>query len=109
MTGLSALPFAVGIIALTQAAVYNVDADKAGIASALLNSERQIGVALGMAILAGVATTVGAGSDSPDSEAPVDGYNAALVVGAGILLATAFLALVTRGSHAQPVKEPVSE
>ncbi|WP_227873216.1 MFS transporter [Brachybacterium ginsengisoli] len=59
-----ALGFGLGVVALTQAAVYGVDADKAGIASALLNSAQQIGVALGLAVLAGVAATVTAGTAS---------------------------------------------
>lgn len=90
-----ALGFGLGVIALTQAAVYRVDADKAGIASALLNSAQQIGVALGLAVLAGVAATVTAGSGSTAPQALVDGYSTALVVGTGILLAAAVLALLT--------------
>ncbi|MFN3924995.1 MAG: hypothetical protein ACK4K6_15300, partial [Pseudarthrobacter sp.] len=45
-----ALGFSLGVIALTQAAVYHVDPDKAEVASALLNSAQQIGVALGLAV-----------------------------------------------------------
>jgi EmrB/QacA subfamily drug resistance transporter len=90
-----ALGFGLGVIALTQAAVYQAGADKAGIASALLNSAQQIGVALGLAVLAGVAATVTAGSGSMAPQALVDGYSRALVVGTGILLAAAILALLT--------------
>ena len=93
-----ALGFGLGVIALTQAAVYRVDADRAGIASALLNSAQQIGVALGLAILAGVAAAVTAGPATaalPAAEALTAGYSSALLVGAGILLATALLALLT--------------
>jgi EmrB/QacA subfamily drug resistance transporter len=89
-----ALGFGLGVIALTQAAVYRVDPDKAGIASALLNSAQQIGVALGLAVLAGAAAAVTAESGSPDPQALVDGYSTALVVGTGILLAAAVLALL---------------
>ncbi|MFC7675968.1 MFS transporter [Mycolicibacterium sp. GCM10028919] len=90
-----ALGFGLGVIALTQAAVYQVDPDKAGIASALLNSAQQIGVALGLAVLAGVAATVTARSGSADPQALVDGFGTALVAGTGILLAAAVLALLT--------------
>ncbi len=93
-----ALGFGLGVIALTQAAVYRVDPDKAGIASALLNSAQQIGVALGLAILAGVAAAVTAGPATtglPAPEALTAGYSSALLVGAGILLATALLAFLT--------------
>ena len=41
-----ALGFGLGVIALTQAAVYHTNSKEAGIASALLNSAQQIGVAL---------------------------------------------------------------
>lgn len=100
---LIALGFGIGVIALTQAAVYGVDPDKAGIAFALLNSAQQIGVALGLAILAGIAATVTAGSHDAtlsEAEALVSGYGAALTVAAGILIGTAVLALVTlRGAR----------
>lgn len=90
-----ALGFGLGVMALTQAAVYRVEPDKAGIASALLNSAQQIGVALGLAVLAGVAATVTAGSDSTGAQAMSGGYSTALVVGAGVLLAATLLALIT--------------
>lgn len=93
-----ALGFGLGVLALTQAAVYRVDADKAGIASALLNSAQQIGVALGLAVLAGVAATVTAQPEKAalgTGEALVAGYGTALTVAAGILLAAGLLALTT--------------
>ncbi|MCG7632940.1 MFS transporter [Gordonia McavH-238-E] len=71
---LIAFGFGLGTIALTQAAGYGVEADRAGIASALLNSAQQIGVALGLALLAGVAATVTAGADDPGPRSLVDGY-----------------------------------
>jgi MFS family permease len=92
---LIALGFGIGTIALTQAAVYGVAPDRAGIAAALLNTGQQIGVALGLAILAGVAASITTGTGDPGSQGLLDGYRTALVVGAGILLATAVLALLT--------------
>lgn len=92
---LIALGFGLGAIALTQAAFYGVASDRAGIASALLNSAQQIGVALGLAILAGVAASITAKTGGTGPQELVDGYGAALVVGAGILLAAAVLALLT--------------
>lgn len=89
--------FGLGTIALTQAAVYGVASDRAGIASALLNSSQQIGVALGLAILAGVAATVTPGTSRATSSALVDGYSTALVVGSGILFAAAILSFLTLG------------
>lgn len=90
-----ALGFGLGVVALTQAAVYRVDDDKAGVASALLNSAQQIGVALGLAILAGVASTVTAETGSTTPQALVDGYSTALIAGTGILLGAAALAAFT--------------
>jgi hypothetical protein len=52
------LRFGLSVMALTQAAVYGVDHRTAGIASALLNSSQQLGVALALALLAGVAESV---------------------------------------------------
>ncbi|WP_313815776.1 MFS transporter [Citricoccus sp.] len=109
---LIALGFGLGVIALTQAAVYGVASDRAGIASALLNSAQQIGVALGLAILAGVAASITAGTSETGPQALVDGYSTALVVGAGILFAAAVLALLTLSGrvsveeHAAQESEP---
>jgi predicted MFS family arabinose efflux permease len=97
-----ALGFGLGVMALTQAAVYGVDHDNAGIASALLNSAQQLGVALGLAVLAGVAATV---TTSPErahttqAAALVAGYSTALTVAVGILLGAAVLALATLSSR----------
>jgi EmrB/QacA subfamily drug resistance transporter len=99
-----ALGFGLGVIALTQAAVYRVDPNKAGIASALLNSAQQIGVALGLALLAGIAATTTAQADDPaTAEALVTGYSSALVVAAGLLAVAAVVALLT--FRARPILE----
>lgn len=93
-----ALGFGLGVIALTQAAVYNTESKEAGVASALLNSAQQIGVALGLAVLAGIAATA---TSSPDharlSEGSqlVAGYGSALAVAAGLLIAAGILAATT--------------
>ncbi|WP_069387237.1 MFS transporter [Cellulosimicrobium cellulans] len=93
-----ALGFGLGMLALTQAAVYDVDPGQAGIASALLNSAQQIGVAVGLALLAGVAATVSARPDvaaTGSDVALVAGFSTALVVASGLLLAAALLAFAT--------------
>ncbi|MDP9696415.1 UNVERIFIED_ORG: EmrB/QacA subfamily drug resistance transporter [Arthrobacter globiformis] len=93
-----ALGFGLGVIALTQAAVYHVEPHEAGIASALLNSAQQIGVALGLAVLAGIAATV---TSSPEhanlteGTQLVAGYGSALTVAAGLLIAAGILAAIT--------------
>jgi MFS family permease len=103
---LLAVGFGAVAVPLTQAAVYRVDPDKAGIASALLNSAQQIGVALGLAVLAGIAATVTSAPDHqvlPTGEALVAGYGTAMTVATGLLLAAAALALATL--NARPVTE----
>lgn len=93
-----ALGFGLGIIALTQAAVYHTEPHEAGIASALLNSAQQIGVALGLAVLAGIAATVTnrSGHANLTGEAQlVTGYGSALTVAAGLLITAGILAAAT--------------
>ncbi|GAA3697391.1 MFS transporter [Zhihengliuella alba] len=107
-----AFGFGLGVIALTQAAVYDVDGDKAGIASALLNSAQQIGVALGLAVLAGVAAAVSAGAAGSAPGQLVEGYSTALLVGTAILLAAAALAAATVSDRVAPeaqAPQPVGE
>jgi predicted MFS family arabinose efflux permease len=108
-----ALGFGLGVIALTQAAVYHVAPHVAGIASALLNSAQQIGVALGLAVLAGIAATVtGSPEHAELSEGAqlVAGYGSALAVAAGLLVAAGILAAATLPSKtaAQPDAEPAA-
>lgn len=52
--------FVLGVLALTKPRSTASTQDKAGIASALLNSAQQIGVALVLAVLAGTAATISA-------------------------------------------------
>ncbi|GGG61568.1 MFS transporter [Kocuria dechangensis] len=103
---LLAVGFGAVAVTLTQAAVYRVDPDKAGIASALLNSAQQIGVALGLAVLAGIAATVTAAPQNqgmPTDQALIAGYGTAMTVATGLLLAAATLALTTL--NARPATE----
>ena len=104
-----AIGFGLGVMALTQSAVYNVDHDKAGIASALLNTAQQIGVALGLVTLASVAATITAAPQYADADratALVAGYSAALLVATGILIAAAALALASLSARTPDALEP---
>jgi len=94
-----AVGFGLGTIALTQATVYGVAEDRAGIASALLNSAQQLGVALGLAVLAGIAASTTAGSGGTGEQALVQGYSTALLVGACVLLAAALIAVLPLGTR----------
>jgi EmrB/QacA subfamily drug resistance transporter len=90
----------------TAAAMGSVPVDKAGVGSAVINSMRQVGGSLGIAIMGAlVATTVSVQPFSPRyAEQFVPGYHRALHVGALILLAGAVVAVATirKVEHAEP-------
>jgi EmrB/QacA subfamily drug resistance transporter len=81
----------------TAAAMSSVPVDKAGVGSAVINSMRQVGGSLGIALMGAlVATSVSVSPLSPlYAEQFVPGYHRALEVGAAILLAGAVIAVVT--------------
>jgi EmrB/QacA subfamily drug resistance transporter len=81
----------------TAAAMGSVPIDKAGVGSAVINSMRQVGGSLGIAIMGAlVATTVSVSPLDPRYAAQfVPGYHRALHVGAVILLAGAVVAVLT--------------
>ena len=81
----------------TAAAMGSVPMDKAGVGSAVLNSMRQVGGSLGIAILGAiVASYITAGPTDPRAQAQfLDGFHAALYVAAGIALVGAIVAVVT--------------
>jgi EmrB/QacA subfamily drug resistance transporter len=84
-------------VGATTAANAGIDEDKAGLAAGLLNTGTQLGGALGLAILSAIATAqtsslLNGGHDSV-AEAATSGYQRALVVGAGLVLASAVIGL----------------
>lgn len=88
---------AFSFIPTTIAATAEVDPHESGLASGLINTSQQIGGALGLAIATAVATastesSVEGGELNPLA-AVTDGYRAALVVGAAIAFAAAWLAI----------------
>jgi EmrB/QacA subfamily drug resistance transporter len=97
----------------TSAAMGSVPVDKAGVGSAVINTMRQVGGSLGIAVMGAlVATQVSV--TRVDSQWPaqfVDGYHRALHVGAGILLVGAVVAVLTvrkvRHPEPQGTMEPV--
>jgi EmrB/QacA subfamily drug resistance transporter len=93
----------------TSAAMGSVSLDKAGVGSAVLNSMRQVGGALGIAVMGAiVAEAVHAPPGTPEAAAQfVTGYQHALTVAALIALAGAVLSVVTvrKYRHAEPVPE----
>ena len=71
------------------AAVRSVPVDKSGVGSAVLNSFRQVGGSIGIALMGAiVAHSVG---DRPTPETFVDGFSTALLVAAGIAFAGAIV------------------
>jgi EmrB/QacA subfamily drug resistance transporter len=81
----------------TAAAMGSVAIDKAGVGSAVLNSMRQVGGALGIAIMGAiVASYIDAGPTDPRAASQfVDGFQAALMVAAAIAFAGAVVAIAT--------------
>ena len=82
----------------TTAANAGVGEDKAGLAAGLLNTGQQLGTALGLAILSALATArtsslLHAGHDTV-AQAATDGYQRALMAGAGLVLAATVVAAV---------------
>lgn len=80
---------------VTLTATIGIDARHAGAAAGLLNMSRQLGGAIGLAVLGTAAATVtrgDAGHASPLA-ALVDGYHVAFAASAGVMLAAALAAL----------------
>ena len=103
---------AIAMTPTTAAAMGSVPVNKAGVGSAVINSMRQVGGSLGIAVLgAVVATQISVKIGNPlYPEQFVSGYHHALYVGAGITLGAAVIAfsLVRRVRHAEPAarREP---
>ncbi|TJZ59030.1 MFS transporter [Streptomyces piniterrae] len=87
-------------VPLANAATGSVLPQDAGMASGLLNSGQQVGGSLGLAVTVSVATSRTASlSDGgkPTLAALNDGYGAALLAGAGLLVLAALVALILPG------------
>jgi EmrB/QacA subfamily drug resistance transporter len=91
----------------TAAAMGSVPVDKAGVGSAVLNSMRQVGGSLGIAIMGAlVASEIHVGPHDPAyADQFVKGYHLSLYVAAAIAFAGAIVAvaLVRKVRHAEPV------
>ncbi|MEV5650924.1 MFS transporter [Nocardia sp. NPDC052254] len=95
------------MVATGVAGVAGVGAEQAGLASGILNSSRQLGGSLGLAILVTIA-----GNIIGDSSAPTDlahGYTTALTIAAGLLAVGSLAAAVIlprRDAATKPTSEP---
>jgi EmrB/QacA subfamily drug resistance transporter len=89
---LAAVGLGFAFVSMTIAAVTGVSAQQAGLASGLINTAQQVGGALGLAILAAVATAT-TGDAVRDPAALTEGFRDAFLVGAGFAVLGAVLAL----------------
>jgi predicted MFS family arabinose efflux permease len=92
-------------VPLGTAATTGVPAAETGMASGLLNSSRQVGGAVGLAVLVTVAAQ--AGGTGP--RGMVDGFSAAYWVSAGLLAVAAVAAGLLSGRRPLPAETPVGE
>jgi len=98
--------FGLSFVPMTLGATTGIPAHQAGLASGLLNTTRQMGGAIGLAATAAVAATVHPHSSThfAVAAASTSGYDRALAVCAGVLVAGALVALFF---PAQPKKGAV--
>jgi EmrB/QacA subfamily drug resistance transporter len=95
----------------TAAAMGSVPVDKAGVGSAVLNSMRQVGGSLGIALMGAiVAASVSVTPRDPRYPAQfVDGYRNALHVAAAIAIVGAVVAVATVRKYRHPEAQPALE
>jgi EmrB/QacA subfamily drug resistance transporter len=94
---ISAFGLGFAFVSMTVGAVAGVDGHEAGLASGMINTSQQVGGALGLAILAAIANSrtdsvAEAGSSMP--VALTEGFQTALMVGAGFAVLGAILAFL---------------
>jgi EmrB/QacA subfamily drug resistance transporter len=90
---LAAVGLGLSFVSVTIAAVTGTRPSEAGLASGLINTAQQIGGALGLAILASVASSATRDAGG-GAEAITTGFSHAFLVGAGLALLGTVLALV---------------
>ncbi len=102
---LGGVGMAITMTPMTAAALSSVPVDKSGVGSGMLNTFRQVGGALGIAVMGAIlasesATTLAAGGSRV--EAFMSGLHRALYTAAAIAFAAALVAVLTVRSHARP-------
>jgi DHA2 family methylenomycin A resistance protein-like MFS transporter len=82
--------YGTAVPAISAVAMGAIEVERAGVASGILNTARQVGAALGLAALGSIATAVASGSFR-DPEDFVSGMRAAMLVGGGLALTASLL------------------
>ncbi len=96
---------------MTSVAMGSVPVDKAGVGSGVLNSFRQMGGALGIAIMGAIVASYlsAPASTAAGQQQFVDGLHAALLVSAGITFAAAVVAIVLVRTKPSVAKAHIEE
>ncbi|MER5666833.1 MFS transporter [Streptomyces mirabilis] len=105
------LGLSIAFVQLTALSVEGVARQDAGLAGGLVNTSRQVGGAIGLAVLATLAgtTTAHAAAHQPHLEALTAGYRGAFGISAAVLAATAVLAaLLTRRGRTPDGETPAT-
>jgi EmrB/QacA subfamily drug resistance transporter len=94
---------------VTAAAMSAVPVDKAGVGSAVLNSGRQVGGSLGIAVMGAIVAASAGGLHTP--EAFLGGFHDALRVASGLALAGAIVATaaIRKIEHPHAAEQPIAE
>ena len=113
LIGVAALGFGhfAATVAFTALATASASSAEQGIVMGVISSAQQIGGAVGLALLAAVATarTAAFGEGSGSTEAIVEGFRWGLATGAGLSLLAAALALALSGRlRRAPTRQPAS-
>ena len=106
---ITALGLGFSFVPVTIAAMAGVEAPQSGLASGLVNTSRQFGGSLGLAILATIAsqhTRTVAGGGRIDGVALTAGFHSAFLVGAGFAVVGALVAAGSLARTGAPAPQP---
>jgi hypothetical protein len=99
----AAIGLGLAFVPTTIAAVTGIPSDEAGLASGLINTSQQVGGALGLAVLASVATATTNDAIASGERNPLvsltEGFQDAFLIGAAMALLGALLAAVLISSR----------